>query len=81
MKAENIRVLDTVEGLKVARYRPLWYHTAGASQTRSGYGSALTLPWMVPVAGKLRRVYATCWGNSGTAWIVLRGRREVVRDY
>jgi hypothetical protein len=60
--------------------RPLWWHLRGLQQTASGYGSKLTSSRVVKLAdGRERRVYVTCWSNSGTAWITLDGQQYVVR--
>ena len=59
--------------------KPLWWHTRGLSQTASGYGGKLTSARCVVLPdGRVRRVYVTCFSNSGTAWIVLDGCRRIV---
>jgi hypothetical protein len=63
--------------------RPLWFHRAGLSQTRSGYGSKLTSSRVAVFTddrGRTvkRRVYITQFSNSGTAWINYQGRSFVV---
>jgi hypothetical protein len=59
--------------------RPLWFHTAGLSQTRTGYGRKLASSRCVRLAdGRERRIYITCFSNSGTAWINANGRSFVV---
>lgn len=61
--------------------RPLWWHKAGLSQTTDGYGGKLTSSLVVRLAdGRVRRVYITCWSNSGTAWVILGGKQLIVRD-
>lgn len=59
--------------------RRLWWHTAGLSQTASGYGKRLTSARMVRLSnGREYRVYVTCYSNSGTAWIKVRGQIYIV---
>lgn len=62
--------------------RPLWYHTAGLSQTASGYGRKLTSSRCVRLQGetRLRRIYITCFSNSGTAWVQIKGEIFTVRE-
>jgi hypothetical protein len=60
--------------------RPLWFHVRGLSQTQSGYGTKLASSRCVKLPdGRIRRVYVTCYSNSGTAWINLDGKRLIVR--
>ena len=60
------------------REEPLWWHKRGLSQTRSGYGAKLTSSRKAFVDGKWRRVYVTCYGNAGTAWVLVNGERVIV---
>ena len=60
------------------RYRPLWWHTAGKTQTATGYGAKLTSSKEVYFDGRWRRVYVTCYGNGGTAWILVKGVKYIV---
>lgn len=60
--------------------RPLWWHTKGLQQTASGYGRKLTSARKVRLPdGRERRVYVTCFSNSGTAWIIWQGQQWIVR--
>ena len=62
--------------------RPLWWHKAGLSQTASGYGSKLTSSKVVLLKdGRVRRVYITCWSNSGSAWITLGKQTLWLSDF
>lgn len=61
--------------------KPLWWHKQGLSQTASGYGGKLTSSSCVKLAdGRVRRVYVTCYGNAGSAWIMLDGRKLHLND-
>ena len=56
--------------------RPLAWQRAGWTESASGYGAKLTSRKVVRLAsGKVRRVYITQYSNSGSAWIILGGRR------
>lgn len=59
-------------------YKPLWWHTAGKSQTASGYGRKLTTASMVHYNGRWHRIYVCCYSNSGTAYIVSKGEWIIV---
>lgn len=56
-------------------YSPLWWHKQGLSQTSSGYGAKLTTPYKISLDGKMRRLYATCYGNASSVWFLLKGER------
>jgi hypothetical protein len=61
--------------------RPLAWQRAGLQQTASGYGRRLTSTRVVRLPdGRTRRVYVTCFSNSGTAWIILDGQTRIVDD-
>ena len=51
-------------------YKPMLYHIKGLRQTASGYGEALTSPYMVEFEGRKYRIYTTLYSNSdsGTSW-------------
>ena len=54
-------------------YKPLWWHLKGLTQTATGYGRKLTTPWKVKHNGRLYRVYATCYSNAATHYILPGG--------
>lgn len=59
--------------------KPLWWHEKGLSQTRTGYGRKLTTSRCVVLPdGRKYRIYVTCFGNSGTAWIQANGLQLIV---
>lgn len=61
--------------------RPLWFHLQGLQQTATGYGRKLTSSRCVTLPdGRVRRIYITIYSNAGTAWIVLDGKRRIIRD-
>lgn len=57
---------------------PLWYHNKGLMQTASGYGSKLVSRYKINYEGKNRRVYVTCFSNSGSSWFKVRGKKIFV---
>jgi len=60
---------------------PLWYHLAGLSQTASGYGGKLTSSKMLRIKGEKiwRRIYVMCYSNNGTSYILIKGRKVIIR--
>lgn len=72
----------TEKDIKVARiytdrselvYAPLDWQLRGLQQTASGYGAKLTTSLKIMFEGKLRRLYSTCYGNSGSVWFKTKG--------
>jgi hypothetical protein len=60
---------------------PLPWQEAGLQQTASGYGRKLTSHRCVRLPdGRVRRVYVTCFSNSGSCWITLDKRVLFLRD-
>lgn len=57
---------------------PMWWHTAGKTETRTGYGKRLNSGLKINFNGRLYRIYVTCFSNAGTAWFVSKGRKIVV---
>ena len=48
-------------------------------QTQEGYGSKIATPYKVsfPLGGKRKyRVYATCYSNVASHWIMIEGRKQ-----
>ena len=39
----------------------------------SGYGSRIPTRHMIRYEGRMRRVYVACYGNSGSAYIIVNG--------
>lgn len=59
-------------------YAPLEWQRRGYQQTASGYGAKLTSPHMISFEGRLRRIYLTCYGNSGSAWFTYKRKKIFV---
>lgn len=57
-----------------AKEEPLWFHKRGLMETATGYGRKLTSSKMVFWEGRWRRVYVCCYSNSGTAYILSKGK-------
>lgn len=47
--------------------------TPPASRSVTGYGSKLPTPYRVRYGNRWRRVYAMCFGNAGSIYIIHRG--------
>lgn len=61
--------------------RPLWWHLQGLQQTATGYGRRLTTRYKVRYEGRLYRVYATCFSNVASNWIVAKGAKLHIADH
>lgn len=54
---------------------PTDWQKQGLQQTATGYGAKLMTRYKIAFNGKLYRVYATNYGNSGSMWFTVRGRK------
>ncbi len=68
--------MKTIQGPFTLIDRPLWFHTAGRSETASGYGSRLTSRYVILLPGekKPRRLYVIQYSNSGTHYVRIKGQ-------
>ena len=58
---------------------PLAWQERGLSYTASGYGARIPTRHMVrTIDSRWRRVYATCFSNAATLWIIENGERVIV---
>lgn len=57
---------------------PLDWQKRGLQQTASGYGSKLTSRYKIHFEGKEYRLYVTIYGNAGSTWFRVRGRKIFV---
>jgi hypothetical protein len=62
---ENTRLIDA----------PLEWQVKGLCETATGYGSKLTTRYKIEHNGKLYRVYASCYGNCSSLYIMEHGKR------
>lgn len=60
---------------------PLWWHEKNLSYTSTGYGDKIPSRNKVLYNGKLYRVYVRIYSNVGTAYIVSKGVRLILRQY
>lgn len=80
---KNFTQADLVTGSVVTIYvntedlvdAPLPWQEAGLQQTASGYGSKLTSRYKINYEGKLRRLYVTQYGNAGSTWFAIKGKK------
>ena len=56
----------------------LGWQRAGLTYTATGYGKRIPSRFMVQWAGRWRRVYVTQYGNAGSAWVWVAGKRVEV---
>jgi hypothetical protein len=48
----------------------------------TGYGSKLPTPYMANCSdGRARRVYAICYSNCASFYIIIKGKRAFLRDH
>jgi hypothetical protein len=45
-----------------------------------GYGRKIRTIWKVPFKGRLYRVYATCFSNVSSHWILSKGEKLFIRN-
>ncbi len=61
--------------------RPLSHHKLGLTYTANGYGRKLPTRYMLSFnSGRFRRVYATCFSNVASYWVVVDGEKLYLRD-
>jgi hypothetical protein len=53
---------------------PTWWQKRGLSFTASGYGSKIPTRYKVKVQGRWCRVYCCIYSNSGTCYVVSKGK-------
>lgn len=57
---------------------PTPWQLRGLSQTASGYGRKLNSGLKIQFEGKIYRLYITQYGNAGSAWFTVKGRKIFV---
>ena len=62
-------------------YNP--HNTCGClpGQNAQGYGSNISTNYMARIGNKLRRVYAICWSNAASHYIILNKQKLFLRGY
>ena len=73
VKRRPIRIGEDAPAQNFARI--LGAPTMLPGQSDEGYGDKITTDREVRVGSRWYRVYATCWGNAGSAWIMYQGSR------
>ncbi len=60
--------------------KPLPWQLAGRTWTATGYGAAIPSTRVVRlgIEKRERRVYVTCYSNTGTGWITVNGRKWII---
>jgi len=79
--AIRMELIRDESGQCVARefhYVPTKWQKLGLSQTASGYGKQLNTGYMVHYDGRLRRVYAVCYSNVSSLYVLVKGQRKVL---
>ncbi len=60
---------------------PMWYHTRGLMQTATGYGKKLNTGKKALVGNREYRVYAICFSNTATYFIIIKGVKIYVDSW
>lgn len=71
---------DTINAFPT-RERMLPWQAEGLTWTATGYGAKIPSTRQAFVAGRWRRIYVAVYSNSGTAYVMVKGERRIVRDY
>jgi hypothetical protein len=50
-------------------------------QSEDGYGSKIVTDHQVLIDNVWYRVYATCYSNVASHWVIVRGRKLFLHDY
>ena len=63
--------------------KQLWWQKQGLQQTATGYGGKLVTDYMLSIPGAARpyRVYAICFSNCASHYILRKGERLFLRDW
>jgi hypothetical protein len=70
--------INYAEGIDLERDRawtPTEWQKRGLQQTATGYGSKINSGYTVPYNGRMYRVYAICYSNAATFYIIVKGQR------
>ena len=75
----TITYLETPFTVSVKR---LWWQEKGLRQTATGYGRKLTTEYMLHRTGeRALRVYAVCFSNVASFYVLIGGKALYVRDW
>ena len=67
-----------VERKTLSAVKRVTTYTPRSGQNTSGYGSKLPTCYMLHIGNRWRRVYAICWSNVSTCYIIKNGERIVI---
>lgn len=75
-----MKYLDEYELVDAPCGRQTMWGRIQPGQRADGYGSKIATDRKARLPdGRLRRVYATCWSNAATLWVVLNKERVYLR--
>lgn len=80
LKRAKDRIIRYKETESVLVPSPLAWQLKGLQQTATGYGSKLTTIYKTAHNGRMYRVYAVCWSNASTLYILPGGRPLYLAD-
>ena len=55
--------------------------TPPVHRSATGYGKKIPTAWMLQVEGVWRRVYAVCYSNAASHYVMIRGGRYFLGGY
>jgi hypothetical protein len=61
--------------------KELYWQKLGLQQTATGYGSKLSTRYMLKIGNRLYRVYCACYSNSGSCYIIKKGKMLHLRGW
>lgn len=53
---------------------PLWWHERNLQQTATGSGKKITTRYKIRYQDRLYRIYACCFSNAASHYIIVKGR-------
>jgi hypothetical protein len=60
---------------------PMSHHLAGRMYTATGYGAKIPSANKALYNGRLYRVYVSIFGNAGTAYILIKNVKHILRQH
>lgn len=63
------------------RSEPLDWQKRGLSYTASGYGGKIPTDMTVMINGRKHRIYAMVYGNSGSAYVLIKGQTYFLDEF
>ena len=78
---EGIAMVNYLGDIKGDTYSIFRTETYPRNRNVSGYGSKIPTEHMVKFGKRTYRVYAICWSNAASFYVVIGGQRYFIHDY